>query len=238
MRNIEYYDMHCHFLPGMDDGCRTVEESIDVLISSRRQGIGRICATPHYYPEETVEHFLDRRAYSYEKLLKKMDETDGNFPEICLGAEVAFHTGIAYEEKLSQLCYGKSHYLLLEMPFSSWTPGVLREVRSIHSVFGITPVIAHLERYLKLAGRDAVNELLSMHVLVQMNAEFMENFWNRKRAGNMLKSGIVQVMGSDCHNMTKRPQNLGTVLQYMENHNMAHLVEEIGRVSSRIFSEA
>lgn len=238
MKKNEYYDMHCHFLPGMDDGCRTAEESVSVLLTSKEQGIDKICATPHYYPEETVDHFLKRRDHSYKMLLEKMGETGERFPEICLGAEVAFYTGISFEEKLNQLCYGSSHYMLLEMPFSPWTPGVLREVRSIYSISGITPVIAHLERYLKIAGKEALEELMSMHVMVQMNAEFAENFWNRKKARRMLESGMVQIMGSDSHNMTRRPPNLGTFFQYMETHNMEHIVEEISRMSKRIFKEA
>lgn len=233
------YDMHSHFLPGIDDGCKTPEESVEVLLCSRKQGITGICATPHYYPKETVEHFLKRRTESYEKLRKKMSETDGIFPDIRLGAEVAFHTGLVYEENLDQLCYGKSHYMLLEMPFSSWSPNILKEVRSIHSVRGITPVIAHLERYLNLAGSDAIDELLSMHVVIQMNAEFMQQgFWRKRKARKMLNQGMIQVLGSDCHNMIGRAPNLGPLLKYMETHGMIHIVEEITEMSSRIFSEA
>ena len=236
------YDMHCHLLPGMDDGCKTVEESVEVLLASGRQGIIGICDTPHYYPEETAEHFLERRARAFHTLQEKIEEVHGTkangpLPRICLGTEVAFHTGLVYEEKLDQLCYGHSHYLLLEMPFFSWSPNVLREVRSIHSVRGITPVIAHLERYLNIAGEGAIEELLSMHVMVQMNAGFLQGFWNRKKAIKMLKSGMVQVMGSDSHDMVKRPPNLGPALQYMESHGMLPIAEEIGRLSSRIFNE-
>ncbi|MDY2628733.1 MAG: CpsB/CapC family capsule biosynthesis tyrosine phosphatase [Lachnospiraceae bacterium] len=236
MKTGRRYDMHCHVLPGMDDGCRTVQESVEVLTCSKKQGIDGICATPHYYPKETVEHFLKRRSQSYDILCKEMDGHQEDFPEICLGAEVAFHTGLVYEEKLDQLCYGQSHYLLLEMPFSSWSPNVLKEVNSIHRVRGLTPVIAHLERYLKIAGTDALEELLNMHVLIQMNAEFMQGFWNRKKAKRMLENGMIHVMGSDCHNMTKRPPNLGPALEYLEAHGMEYVLDNISRISSRIFN--
>lgn len=236
MQTGNLYDMHCHVLPGMDDGCKTVEESLELLTRSRAQGIDGICATPHYYPKETVEHFLKRRSESYDVLRRKMEEQQGDYPEICLGAEVAFHTGLVYEEKLEQLCYGHSHYLLLEMPFSSWSHNVLREVSSIHRVRGVTPVIAHLERYLKLAGSDALEELLNMHVLIQVNAEFLDGFWNRKKAKRMLENGMIHVMGSDSHNLVKRPPNLGPAFQYMETHGMGYAVESISRTSRKIFN--
>ena len=57
-------DLHGHFLPGMDDGCKTPQESLQVLQSSYAKGVRRMFATPHYYPGEPVERFLERRAES------------------------------------------------------------------------------------------------------------------------------------------------------------------------------
>lgn len=238
MEKNEIYDLHCHFLPGVDDGCKTAEEAIQVLIKSQEQGVTGIAATPHYYPRETVDQFLRRREKAFEELQILMKKNKRSFPEICLGAEVYFHTGMIYEEQLKKLCYGESQYLLLEMPFSRWTSGVLREVYSIRSVKGITPVIAHLERYFKLAGREAIDELLNMDVIVQMNAEYVQGFWTRRRAKKMLESGMVQIIGSDCHNLTNRPPNMGSAIQFLIDSGMDHELNNMNRISSKIFREA
>lgn len=116
------YDLHCHILPGMDDGAQNCEESYRMLQRSRQQGVAGMIATPHYYPKETVESFLKRRRDSYDQLQRFLDKTHkgDNLPEIQLGAEVAFHTGLAFERDLEKLCLGHSRYLLLEMPFHAW----------------------------------------------------------------------------------------------------------------------
>ena len=93
-------DLHCHVLPGMDDGCRSVEESIRVMEESARQGVGAMMATPHYYPRETVESFLSRRHAAYSQLNEIIKGKKKNLPVLNLGAEVAWHNGLIYEERL------------------------------------------------------------------------------------------------------------------------------------------
>lgn len=62
-------DMHCHILPGMDDGSRSAAESLSMLEASAAQGVDRIVATPHFYAgENSPEVFLSRREHAYERL--------------------------------------------------------------------------------------------------------------------------------------------------------------------------
>lgn len=113
-------DLHSHILPGMDDGCKTVGESMQVLRDSWEQGITAMFATPHYYPVESVDAFLTRRRNAWQKLSEHMQQSSEQMPKICLGAEVAYRPGLCYEEDLRALCLGNSRYLLLELPFSRW----------------------------------------------------------------------------------------------------------------------
>ena len=69
MRDFALVDVHSHFLPGLDDGCRTVEESLSVLRAAREQGVARIAATPHYYSRVSVAAFLEKRQAAIEKVL-------------------------------------------------------------------------------------------------------------------------------------------------------------------------
>lgn len=61
-----FCDLHSHILPGMDDGCKTAQQSIEALRLSYAQGVRAMFATPHYYPVESVESFLARRQSAWE----------------------------------------------------------------------------------------------------------------------------------------------------------------------------
>ena len=236
MRNTEtaypLCDLHSHVLPGIDDGCRTAEESLRILADSRSQGIDRIAATPHYYSEQPVARFLEKRREALEQVLTLAgDGTE--LPELRLGAEVAYHPGLVYEDRLPELCYEGTRFLLLEMPFSAWSQTVLRDVALISAQYGITPVIAHLERYGKLAGKAAIRELLSMDVLVQVNAAYILEGRPAFRVRKLLREH-VHVLGSDCHNLTNRRQNLGAAREKLLAWGMEEELETIRENSLRL----
>ena len=236
MRNI--CDLHGHFLPEMDDGCKTVQESVQVLQSSYEQGISCVFATPHYYPVESVGDFLERRQAAYELLINHVADCHIEIPEICLGAEVAYRAGISMEAELDKLCLGNSRYLLLEMPFRRWDSAVVRDLQIICSTRNITPVLAHIERYLDLQTRDSLSSVLELDVLAQINAGAFLRFGSRRTAAKLLKNGIAQLLGSDCHNMTTRPPNLGLALDYLQMHGKKDILESVGIFSMQIFTEA
>lgn len=231
-------DLHCHVLPGMDDGCRSVEESISLMEESTRQGIKAIMATPHYYPRETVTNFVKRRRAAYRLLDEKLKENQSLVPVLNLGAEVAYYNGIIYEEHLEQLCFGKSNYMLLEMPFAKWSTGVLEDVRKLGSMRNIRVIIAHLERYLKLQDKKTMGQLLDMDVMVQMNAEYILGFWTQRKAAYMLKNRVVQVLGSDSHNMEQRSPNLGEACKRLVQMELGDILEEIRETGGKIFLES
>lgn len=233
-----FCDVHSHILPGMDDGCQTVAESVQVLRDCYEQGVRKICATPHYYPVESVDEFLARRDAAAQELHKALEKITLPVPKICLGAEVAYRPGICYQEDLDKLCIGNSQYLLLEMPFHQWGEEVIRTVRGISNVRGITPILAHIERYLPMQEKEVLERLLDQEILVQMNAARLLHFATRRQACRLLKNGTVQLLGSDCHNNTSRPQNIPQAVQYLQKKGMDELVEELSRRSRRIFREA
>lgn len=232
-------DLHGHFLPGMDDGCKTAEEALQVLQSSYRQGIRRVFATPHYYPVEPVEQFLQRRAESVRRLGEYIQSRGAeDIPQILLGAEVAYRPGISHQEALEKLCLGASRYLLLEMPFSRWGKAEEREVRNLCVAKGVTPILAHIERYYDQQDKSTLARILEQDVLVQMNAEYLSRVSTRREGRRMLKNGIVQLLGTDCHNMTDRAPNLGEALAYLRKKRMDDILANIAHFSDEVFREA
>lgn len=234
---MELCDIHGHFLPGMDDGCKTPEEALQVLKASYAQGVRRMFATPHYYPVETVSDFLERRQASCSRLAELAWEHP-DIPRICLGAEVAYRPGIGYLEDLHKLCIGSSRYLLLELPFARWNRELVRDVRNMCAVVGITPILAHIERYLDNGQSDILEQLLELDVLVQMNAGYLLRFSTARKGRQLLKNGMVHLLGSDCHNMTSRPPRMGDAAEYLQKKGMADILSQISEWSIDIFNDA
>lgn len=232
-----WYDLHCHVLPGIDDGCKNSEESVGVLRASAAQGVCGIIATPHYYPRETIGNFLKRRSEAVQRLRQRMQSEEDELPGLCYGAEVAYHSGLVYEEQLELLCLGKSHYLLLELPFSQWSPAVLRDVHKLNGL-GITPVIAHIERYIKLQSPKVIEELLDSDVLIQMNAEALQGKWKGHNARKMLQKGQIHVLASDSHNLTSRPPNLGAITAQLARGTLKEVLETVRWQNESIFAAA
>lgn len=200
------------------------------------QSIAGVVATPHYYPEETVSEFLARRQEAADILVGRM--RGEACPQICMGAEVAYHPGLVYEEDIHKLCIGTSNYLLLEMPFSRWTPSVMRNVSALRHVQGVIPIIAHLERYMGFQDKHTIDELLDSGALVQMNAEYILDVRTRRKAIKMIRKGMVDVLGSDCHNMTTRPPNLAEATRRLCALGLADFVEQMGETMQDIIEDA
>lgn len=235
MMDMKLYDVHCHVLPGIDDGCATVEESLEVLIESSRQNIAMIAATPHYYPNESITQFLKRRRTAAQKLIEALDTKRIPRPGILLGAEVAYHVGLVHEENLTSLCIGKTSYLLLELPFKKWSASVLRDIQTMRNTRGIIPIIAHLERFFPYQDKKTIQELLEMDVLVQMNAEYILDPRTKRNAKKLLKQDVIQLLGSDCHNTTSRPQQLEQAFMQLKKWGMSDIAAEICQNSSFVF---
>ena len=103
------------------------------------------------------------------------------------------------------------------MPESPWSDRMYQEIRDIHKNFGITPIIAHVERYFGPFRTYGIPEKLAeMPVLVQSNANFFLRSGSRRTALNMLRKQQIHLIGSDCHNLTSRPPNLGEAVQVID----------------------
>ncbi len=231
-------DIHTHILPGMDDGCKTPEESVAVLRECYAQGVSQIIATPHYYPVEAVDAFLKRREASMKILQEHISQCPDPLPEICLGAEVAYRPGIDHEENLHKLCFGKSNYLLLELPLSNCGEDVVRAVRNICFTRSITPIIAHIERYIKNRPTGALRKILQEDVIVQMNAEHLLKYSTRRYGKNLIRYGQVHLLGSDTHNITTRRPNMAAAVEYLEEKHLDWELQSMQDLCQMIFCEA
>lgn len=196
-------DLHSHILPQMDDGSKSTEETEKLLQMLKAQGVTELAATPHFYADrERPEDFLRRR----EEALSRMPETD--LP-LHIGAEVAYFPGMQNCEDLISLQLGSTRLLLVEMPFRPWTDRMAADICAIPVHLGLTPVLAHIDRY--RGGRQFpkyFRQLLESDVLFQCNADAFEKLLSRSWALKQLKHGLIHFLGSDSHNLTTRAPRL------------------------------
>lgn len=207
-------DWHTHILPQMDDGSHSVEETISMMTAQASQGIKTVIATPHFYAnDETLESFLARRQKSFDKLKSELPD---NLPDVKLGAEVRYYHGISRMADLKALRIEGSKLLLLEMPFNTWTEYMIRELIELSGKSDIQIVLAHIERYLSLQEPGVWARLYESGILMQVNARYFTSIMSKHKAMSLLREGGIHFIGSDCHNMTSRPPQIGKAFEVIQ----------------------
>ena len=228
-------DLHTHILPGIDDGSKDVETSIAMLKMQKAQGTDTIVLTPHCYRDkETPESFLQRRAAAFERLQQGIVQQSEALPRLRLAAEVAWAPHLEEWSELPQLCIQDTSYLLLEMPFCTWNDQMIYQIYDMMDSRGITPVFAHLERYVKDQRKEYIDEILSMGVPIQISAEPMLHTFGKRTLIKWMKNHQAHVMASDCHNLTSRAPNLAAGLEAVKKalgqETMERLIDNADRI--------
>ena len=221
-------DFHSHVLPGVDDGSASVKESIAMLQRMARQGVQQVVATPHFYANhDSPENFLERRYQAEQRLRREMSDYEG-LPELIVGAEVHFFSGISQSDCLKGLTIGGKKCILIEMTDVPWSESKYQELSDIQVKRGITPIIAHIDRYISPFRTLRIPEKLAeLPVLVQANAEFFLQRSTARFALRLLQQDKIQLLGSDCHNLTSRPPNLGEALAGIERRLGSQVLDRV-----------
>lgn len=207
-------DFHTHILPGMDDGSADPAESAAMLAEEARQGVDLVVLTPHFYAtENSPRQFLARRSAAYQRLMQVVRP---EFPQLRLGAEVQYFEGMSRVESLDGLTVEGTPLLLLEMPFSRWPSRTVSEVLELNDQQGMQVVLAHVERYLSMQREEVWRTFAENGVLMQASASAFRSWGKRRKIRSMMRDGMIQFFGSDCHNMDDRPPNLNAAYRYVD----------------------
>lgn len=229
-------DFHSHILPAMDDGSESVEQSLQMLAAMQAQGIDTVVATPHFdMSREKTEQFLARRQESFEKLQKESNLKIRVIP----GAEVLY-CGVPLHrcEDLDKVCIGNTRYLLIETLFSEWTEEFRLDLQYLMMERNIIPILAHIERYYFIGkNRNLIRALRRDGVLLQMNAEAFLHPKMRRRAMKIFKKESVHILGSDCHNLTQRPPNLGQAVALMQRQMGGEILDWFAKQAETILGD-
>jgi protein-tyrosine phosphatase len=163
-----------------------------------------------------------------------MAKEDG-LPKVIVGAEVYFFRGMSQSEQLPELTIGESKCILIEMPPAPWSEEIYRELENIWEKWGITPIVAHIDRYIRPFRTYGIPKRLSrLPVLVQANAEFFLEKATAGMALRMLKAEQIQLLGSDCHNLSSRKPNLGDAVEQIRRNLGDGIPEEMNALANEI----
>ena len=197
---------HCHILPQIDDGSSSVDMSIKMIKLMRSQGVERIIATPHFYAHRErndIKAYLNKRQTAYDKIV----QADSSNKDIMLGAEVAIEHGLHSIPDIDKLSLADTNYILLELPYAGFQHWYLDEITDISYEYDLTPIIAHIHRYLDYYSKAEYEEMLKLDAIFQINNEAFGNYKERRFVKSLIKEGYPYILGSDAHNLSDRKPN-------------------------------
>ncbi len=200
-------EMHCHILPGIDDGAKDVDTSLQMIELLRRQGAEKIVLTPHYYSNIiSLDDFLRNRDAAFNRLARALPPGS---PSLIPAAEVYISDILFNNQSLNELKIGDSDYILIEHSFSSsFDKKCYDRLANMYCDYGARPILAHIERYKALmSSKGLLDEYIEMGCLTQVN---VDSFYDaprglRKKLFKLMDAGNIHFIGSDCHNLTTRP---------------------------------
>jgi protein-tyrosine phosphatase len=223
-------DLHSHILHGLDDGAKTLEESVEMSLISFQDGVRTVVATPHtlngVYQNDrsTILAKVEELNKAIKKFgVQKTQSAICNLQsainlKVLPGADVHFSTELLNEiEEGKALTIGDlGKYLLLEFPVQGIPYGV-EEVLFQLMVRGITPIISHPERNLEIAFKtQRYFEMIRMGCLGQVTAMSLTGEFGgdvKRVAEKLLKARLVQIIASDAHSQNSRPPILSSAVQ-------------------------
>ena len=201
-------DMHSHCLPALDDGAKDVKTALLMLEDAKKQGCDAVIATPHckVYSEEELNCAVEARDKSYELLIAEGKNQNAVIPEIKKGFEVYLDKDITVFSSYEKLCIEGTKAMLIEMPMRHWDSLALGRIEVLKEK-GITPILAHIERYMSY-GRNIEKALMLEGVVYQVNADAFFGWHRKKLIKKLVKMGKTVVVGSDMHNLTTRKSRI------------------------------
>ncbi len=197
-------DIHYHLLFGLDDGPKTIDESVALAEASIAEGVTHIVCTPHANHE-----FAYRPAINKERLALLNERLDGR---ITLGLGCDFHLSYdniadALHNRDKYTINGK-RYLLVEFP-NVMIPSLISEWLYQFNACGIVPIITHPERNPELAANPGrMAEWMRSGCLIQVTAASITGRFGRMAASasdSLLKKNWVHFVASDAHSLRGRP---------------------------------
>jgi protein-tyrosine phosphatase len=200
-------DIHCHILPGVDDGAETMEQSVEMAEMAIADGITHVVGTPHANAEYRFDPELIRRRRD------ELQERVGNRLTLATGCD--FHLNFENLQDLranpAKYTINQKNYLLVEFADFSIPPGSDDTLHQL-LLLGVSPIITHPERNRLIRSKpQMLRKWLRQGCYVQITAQSLLGGFGestQKQAEEWLEQDMVHFFASDAHNPAKRPLRL------------------------------
>jgi len=188
-------DLHSHLLPAVDDGSRTVEQSVGVLRRMAELGITDVCLTPHLRANETV----DAPPHRHDEAFAALRAEAPDLPRLHRGAEVMLDRPLPLEpDRMRRITLGGTQYILVEFPRLVAVEAVTNALTRVRDA-GLVPVLAHPERY-GSCSVEAVAYWRSLGSRMQVDATTLHSPQTRgQRARQLVAAGLADILAGDNH---------------------------------------
>ena len=219
MNNLQpTIDIHCHIMPGVDDGSPDLVTSLEMLRIADKNGITHIILTPHHKPMHhnvSPEHNV-----AYRKKLQEAATEAGIKAKLFSGNEIYYS-----DETMEELIDGRicslagSDYVLVEFHPTNPFKAIQNAAGRVQAA-GYIPIIAHVERYSDIVSHPArVRDLIQMGCFIQVNASSVMGkygFGISHFTKKLLKEELVHFIASDAHDTGRRAPHLLDCRNYVE----------------------
>jgi len=195
-------DMHSHLIPGIDDGAKTKEESLELIRELYALGYRKLITTPHIMSDhyKNTPEIINNGLATIRELVK-----NENIP-IQLEAAAEYYVDFDFEQKInngSLMTFGKN-YVLIELSFIN-SPDFLDSIIFKMRTAGYIPVLAHIERYpYWYNSKEKYDHLKNQGVLLQLNISSLAGQYSQQAkqvSRYLIEKGLISFLGTDCHNM-------------------------------------
>ncbi len=224
-------DIHCHILPGVDDGAENEAASLEMAREAVREGITKIIATPHHKNERYDNH--------KEDILLKVKKLNDSLQReeipltILPGQETRIYGEILEDiEKDEILPLNEGKYLFIELP-SSHVPRYTEKLLFDIHVKGFTPIIVHPERNAEIIENpNLLHNFVKKGTLTQVTAGSITGHFGKKIqkfSKSLIEANLTHFIASDAHNTTTRSFRLQKSLHVIErefSHDLLYFFRE------------
>lgn len=203
---MEYFDIHSHILPGVDDGAETMEEAMSMIDLAYKEGTRRQMLTPHYT--------RGKNSYTKEELHTRFAEFQAEvarkYPDmkLYLGNEILYEDGVVEDLKEGLIqTMNDTKYVLVEFNIRISYSQLYEAIRKLTNA-RFRPIIAHVERYRCLFKHiERIDELVGMEAYLQMNISSVYGGMldeNARWCKKLVKEEYISFFGTDAHDLEDR----------------------------------
>lgn len=225
-------DLHSHLIPGIDDGVKSYEESMQVIKALVELGYKKIITTPHVmsdYYKNTPE-IIKNGLYMLREEISKQ----GISVEIDAAAEYYIDDLFIEKLKRKELLTFSGNHILVELPFFNEPQNFFSVIFEL-VVEGYKPVLAHVERYTYwYQDFENYEKLKDREILLQMNLTSLyedDNSHLRKITEKLIEKDMIDLVGGDVHNM----QHIEKIKKVLHNISLKKLIESNRLLNNKLF---